>query len=193
VQRPLVFDHQWDPQARDIDDQYLLGPHLMVAPVVGPGVRSREVYLPAGGWYDWHTGEYLDGGRWVPADAPLERLPLFARAGALIPMLPEAPSSTAGLAPREIELHLFVPREDGEWTTFLQEDDGETLAFAGGARVRTTLTVRRAGSRITVRGDVDGDGHAAFAREAFVLVPHGSDSAPVRIVNSGEPFEVTLA
>lgn len=193
VQRPLVFDHQWDPQARDIDDQYLLGPHLMVAPVVEPGVRSREVYLPAGGWYDWHTGEYLDGGRWVPADAPLERLPLFARAGALIPMLPEAPASTAGLAPREIELHLFVPREDGEWTTFLQEDDGETLAFAGGARVRTTLTVRRAGSRITVRGDVDGDGHAAFAREAFVLVPHGSDSAPVRIVNSGEPFEVTLA
>ena len=57
----------------------------------------------------------------------------------------------------------------------------------------TTLTVRRAGSRITVRGDVDGVGHAAFAREAFVLVPHGSDAARVRIVNRGEPFEVTLA
>ena len=67
------------------------------------------------------------------------------------------------------------------------------LAVSGAQLVKPDTLRHRPGARITVRGDVDGDGHAAFAREAFVLVPHGSDSAPVRIVNSGEPFEVTLA
>lgn len=188
VQRPLVFENQWDPAVRGIDDQYLLGPDLLVAPVVEPGVRARAVYLPVGGWYDWHTGEYLEGGRWVMADAPLERIPLYARAGAVIPMLAEAPASTAGLQPREIELHVCVPRADGEWTTFLQEDDGETTAARDGARVRTTLTVVRAGDVVTVRGAVEGDGYDGFTREAFVLVPHGADGVPVRIPNTGEPF-----
>ncbi|NCD21185.1 MAG: alpha-glucosidase, partial [Actinobacteria bacterium] len=193
VQRPLVFDHQWDPQARDIDDQYLLGPDLMVAPVVEPGVRSREVYLPAGGWYDWHTGEYLDGGRWVTADAPLERIPLFARDGAVIPMLPEAPPSTAGLAPREIELHVFLPHRIGQRTTFFQEDDGETLAHAGGARVRTTVTVTQTKNRWTVRGDVDGAPYEGYAREALTLVFRGTDLDPLRFASRGEPFEIDRA
>lgn len=192
VQRPLVFDHQGDPEVREIDDQYLLGPDLLVAPVIEPGVRSREVYLPAGGWYDWHTGEYLEGGRRVTAAAPLERIPLFARAGAVVPMLPQAPASTDGLAPREVELHLFLPRVDGTWASFLQEDDGETVAALDGARVRTTVTVTRAGERVAVRGAVVGEGYEAFAREAFVLVVHGADTEPIRIPNGGEPFELEL-
>lgn len=192
VQRPLVFDHQEDVSVRNIDDQYLLGPDLLVAPVVEPGARSRAVYLPAGGWYDWHTGEYLDGGRWVMVDAPLERIPLYARAGAVVPMLADAPPSTAGLTPREIELHVFVPRVGGTWHSLLQEDDGETLALATGARVRTTLTVTRAFDRVTLRGDVVGDGYDGFAREAFVLVAHGVDREPIRIPNRGEPFSVDL-
>ncbi len=57
VQRPLVFDHQHDAAVRDIDDEYLLGPDLLVAPVLEPGTTARQVYLPAGDWYDWHTGE----------------------------------------------------------------------------------------------------------------------------------------
>ena len=83
VQRPLVFDHQHDPAVRDIDDEYLLGPDLLVAPVLEPGQTARQVYLPAGDWYDWHTGERHAGGaagssrrrRWsgsrsTPARAP---------------------------------------------------------------------------------------------------------------------------
>ena len=67
VQRPLVFDHQYDAAVRDIDDQYLFGPDLLVAPVFEPRTTARQVYLPAGEWYDWHTGERFSGPCFVVA------------------------------------------------------------------------------------------------------------------------------
>ena len=67
MQRPLVFDHQYDRLVRDLDDEYLFGPDLLVAPVIEAGQTARQVYLPDGDWYDWHTGE------------PLARRPVRAR------------------------------------------------------------------------------------------------------------------
>jgi alpha-glucosidase len=181
VQRPLVFDHQYDAAVRDIDDEYLFGRDLLVAPVVEAGTTARQVYLPAGTWYDWHTDEALPGRRFVTAATPMDRIPVYARGGAVIPMWPEAPSSTAGHHPQVVELHLFVPGEDGTVTSFLQEDDGLTFAAAGGARYRTTVELTRAGDRLTLRADVDGDGYPEFARQAFHLVLHGADGATARL------------
>src|SRR4051794_11133861 len=86
VQRPLVFDFQDAPLVRDIDDEYLFGPDLLVAPVTAAGQTARHVYLPAGTWYDWHTGERLAGEQPVLTPTPLDRIPLYARGGAVIPM-----------------------------------------------------------------------------------------------------------
>jgi alpha-D-xyloside xylohydrolase len=86
--RPLVFDHPSDPATWHIDDQYLLGPDLLVAPMFKPR-GAREIYLPAGGWYDFWTDQRLDGGRWIRYEAELETLPLFVRAGAVVPMGPD--------------------------------------------------------------------------------------------------------
>jgi alpha-glucosidase len=188
VQRPLVFDHQDDPAVRDIDDEYLFGPDLLVAPVFEAGTTARQVYLPAGGWYDWHGGEAIAGRRYVVAPTPMDRIPLYARAGAVVPMWPEAPPSTAGHHPAAIELHLFVPTGDGTHRSFLQEDDGLTFAARDGARYRTTFEVARRGDRVTLRADVDGDGYPEFAREAFVLVVHGA--APATVTVDGEALEV---
>ncbi|HEX3087198.1 MAG TPA: TIM-barrel domain-containing protein, partial [Ilumatobacteraceae bacterium] len=68
VQRPLIFDHQRDHSARNLDDQYMFGPDLLVAPVLQPGITARQVYLPSGTWYDWHTGEVANGSRYVRAE-----------------------------------------------------------------------------------------------------------------------------
>ena len=101
VQRPLVFDHQYDAAVRDLDDEYLFGPDLLVAPVTEagqhrpPGLppRRRLVRLA-------HGFELVGGTRFLLAATPMDRIPLYARGGAVIPMWPEAPPSTAGYHPR---------------------------------------------------------------------------------------------
>jgi alpha-glucosidase len=195
VQRPLIFDYQYDATVRDIDDQYLLGHDLLVAPVVGPGITARQVYLPAGDWYDWHTGELVGGRRFLTVATPLDRISIYARGGAVIPMWPEAPDSTDGYQPLVIELHIFVPASDGVYHSMLQEDDGLTFAALQGSRYRTTFIVERAGAELTVNAAVSGNGYPEFARELFMLVLHGAvpDEASLDntvIVGTAGRFEV---
>jgi alpha-glucosidase len=187
IQRPLVFDYQYDPTVRDIDDQYLLGADLLVAPVTAAGQTARQVYLPAGRWYDWHTGEAVDGGRFVLVPTPMDRIPLYARGGAVIPMWPEAPPTTAYF-PATVELHLFVPGADGTHRTFLHEDDGLTVAAQDGASYRTTFEVTRRGTAITLRAEVSGRGFPEFARREFRLFVRG---AAADVTVDGEPVPTT--
>jgi len=86
--RPLVFNSPSDRTTWHIDDEYLLGPDLLVAPMFKPR-GSREIYLPAGGWYDFWTDRRFDGASWITYPAELETLPLFVRAGAVVPMGPD--------------------------------------------------------------------------------------------------------
>ena len=190
VQRPLVFDHQDDPLVRDLDDEYLFGDDLLVAPVVEAGTSSRRVYLPAGNWYDWHTGEQYTGRRFLEADTPLERIPLYARGGAVIPMWPQAPATTAGHHPEVIELHVFVPAGDGSHESLLVEDDGLT---DGGAQLRTALTLTRSGDRLALRAETTGERHPAFARTAFHVILHGAgEREPIVVADAGDGFTEEL-
>jgi alpha-glucosidase len=176
-----VFDHQDDPLVRDLDDEYLFGRDLLVAPVLEAGQTSRQVYLPEGDWYDWHSGVRFKGRTFIQVPTPMEQIPVFARGGAVVPLWPEAPDSTDGYHPDVIELHLFVPTEDGVHRSLLQEDDGLTFAAARGRRYRSELAVTRSGDRLELRADVDGEGYPEFAREAFRLVVHGAQPASVRL------------
>ena len=87
--RPLVRPMFWpdgaDPELWDIDDQYFFGRDLLVAPVITAGATEREVRLPAGGWYDFRTNELHQGPVTITASAPIERMPLFVRAGSVVP------------------------------------------------------------------------------------------------------------
>ena len=187
VQRPMVFDHQYDGVVRDLDDQYLFGTDLLVAPVTAAGATSRQVYLPRGDWYDWHSKEHVGGRQFVMAPTPMDRIPIYARGGAVIPMWVEAPPSTSGYHPEVVELHLFVPVQDGSHRSLLGEDDGVTSAATNGAAYRTTFTLTREDGAISLEAQVDGDGYPEFRRRAFHLVIHGAtpevidlDGAPVR-------------
>jgi alpha-D-xyloside xylohydrolase len=85
--RPLFFDYSEDLESANIDDQFLLGPDVLVAPILTEGARSRTVYLPAGtSWTDAWNGETLNGGQHINADAPLERIPVYLRANATLPI-----------------------------------------------------------------------------------------------------------
>ncbi len=88
MMRALVLMHQDDPQAREAESEYYFGPDLLVAPVVAP-VTRRQVYLPEGRWVDYWSGKQSAGRRTVTVDAPLDRIPVWVRAGAIVPKIPE--------------------------------------------------------------------------------------------------------
>jgi alpha-glucosidase len=137
----------------------------------------------------------LTGGKSILADAPLEYIPVYARAGAVVPMLANAPQTTDGLAPESIELHVFVPQSNGEWTSELQEDDGLTYAALKDNRVRTSIRVVRNGDSVTVAGTVSGSGFDGFARKELVVVWHTNDErngSRLVIANAGEDFSISL-
>lgn len=94
--RPLVLEFQNDPGAGHVEDQFMLGPSLMVAPLFNHA-DEREVYLPEGSWYDFYTGECLEGRRYITYAAPLERLPLFVRDNTILPMGTDMQQVTEGL------------------------------------------------------------------------------------------------
>jgi alpha-glucosidase len=127
VMRPLWYEFQRDPAARDADNQFLLGRDLLIAPVCEQGVSSRSVYLPEGLWYDWHSGDALEGGRWITCETPMERIGVFVRGGAVIPLWPDAPLRADGHQPETIELRLFPPRAGEHVQSLLHEDDGLTV------------------------------------------------------------------
>ena len=88
VMRPLFFDFKDDKAAWDVDDQYMFGPDLMVAPVLEAGAASRKDYLPAGAsWTDAWTGKTFQGGAVIDADAPIDIIPLFLKDGAKLPVV----------------------------------------------------------------------------------------------------------
>src|SRR6185503_8609525 len=87
--RPLVLNYQDDPNTYNLDDEFMIGNDLLVAPVVKPDVTRRLVYLPKGTWYDFWTNKKYEGGTMLIAEAPLETVPMFVRGGAIIPIAPE--------------------------------------------------------------------------------------------------------
>ena len=128
IMRPLAWHYPADPVAVAAGDQFLLGPDLLVAPVIRPGATARAVYLPAGTWWDFWTDEAHAGGRHVLAHAPLERLPLYVRGGAVIPWGPVR--QFVGQEPDAVtELHVW-PAGDGLWCAY--EDDGRSLGYERG-------------------------------------------------------------
>jgi len=188
VQRPLVFDFQDDRHVRETEDAYLFGEALLVAPVLEPGQTARHVYLPHGTWVDWATGERHAGGQFITSAAPLDRIPIFARGGRVIPAYVEAPCSTMGHQPTVLELHVIVPEEDGESESMLQEDDGVSDAHASGAMLRTTFRLARDGDRVRLAASVKGGGFPEFRRTSFRLVFHGA--AVDRVEIGGDELRV---
>ncbi len=135
IMRPMFWHHQDDPVAAGISDQFLLGRNLLVAPVTRQGAVARSVYLPAGDWFEFWSGHCVAGGQHVVAQAPLEVLPLFVRAGAVIPFR-DVQQHVSEKPLREVTLHLWPGGMDSfNW----REDDGVSLAHERGEFCERTM------------------------------------------------------
>ena len=128
MMKPLAFDYPHDQNTWDISDQYLFGSSIMVAPVTHYKSRSRSIYLPEGIWYNFWTGEKISGARRIKADAPLDEIPLFVKAGSIIPVGPKIQYASQ---PSNNPVRLFIyPGTSGSFE--LYDDDGTTYQYEQG-------------------------------------------------------------
>lgn len=123
IQRPLVMDWRTDARTWNTGDQFMFGPAMLVNPVLKAGAARRSVYLPAAAaWYDFWSGKSLTGSQEIEADAPLDRIPLFVRAGSILPMGPEIEYATQNPAgPVEVRIYRGA---DGKFDLYEDAGDG---------------------------------------------------------------------
>jgi len=136
MMRALVMDFRSDTKARDISDQYMFGPALLVNPVTTYQARSRPLYLPSGtSWYDFWTGAVFSGGQTIDAPAPYDAIPLYVKAGSILPIGPELQYTTEK-TPDPLTLMIYQGA-DGEFA--LYEDDGLTYNYEKGMSARIPI------------------------------------------------------
>ena len=146
IMRALVLEHQDDINTYDIDDQYMFGDNLLVAPVTTKGAKTRTIYLPEGTWYDYWNGEKYDGKQYIAHLTPLDKLPIFVKAGGIIPQrnriesLGEQPADTLTL---EIFPH-------GQSLYDIYDDDGESKEYENGEYAITRVMVEDLPQKTTI-------------------------------------------
>jgi alpha-D-xyloside xylohydrolase len=174
IQRPLVMDWRTDPKTWNLGDQFMFGPAILVNPVLQANATRRSVYLPdAPRWYDFWTGASIKGAEEIEAEAPLDRMPLFVRAGSIVPMGPEieyAAQDPAG----PIELRIY-PGADGKFD--LYEDAGDGYDYQKGQHALIPLRWDDRSSMLTI-GTRTGSfpGMVEHRRFRIVLVGGGHGS-----------------
>ena len=183
LMRGLPMDFPDDPKVRDLSDQWMFGPALMPCPVYEYQARSREVYFPKGGWYDIYTGEYIQGSQTQVVPAPYERIPLFARAGSIIPYGPEIEWS--GEKPAD-DICLYVySGADVDFT--LYEDDGLTYGYEKGKFSTIPISWDEASGTLTI-GARQGTFPGALEKRSFrVVLVDPSHPVPYDPDASGQP------
>lgn len=141
--RPLVLDWPKDPKVRQIDDQFMFGDSVLVAPMFA-GQTNREVYLPAGDWFDYWTHEKITGGKTIQASNSVDQIPLFVKSGTLLPLAQPVEYIQPDTC-FQVTVNI-VGNKPADFT--LYEDDGVSTDYAHGAQNKITL-------------HVDGDSHSA--------------------------------
>jgi alpha-D-xyloside xylohydrolase len=159
--RPLWMDFPNDPNVANLGTQYMFGPAFLVAPVTEQAQTEKTVYLPAGSdWYNFWTNEKLAGGRWVKVAAPIDQIPVFVKAGSIVPLGSDIQSTASKQSIAEIRVY---PGKDADFT--LYDDDGTSYDYEKGKGTNTKLHWSDASGALTVP-----TGDKAFAKSAPGLV-----------------------
>jgi alpha-D-xyloside xylohydrolase len=196
MMRALALDFRADKTALAVSDEYLLGPAFLVAPVTEPQATTRLVYLPAGtGWVNFWSGEKLDGGQTVNAAAPLEQMPLFVRAGSIVPLGPSV--QYIGEKPADpIELRVYRGA-DGNFT--LYEDEGDNYNYERGVHSTIPMTWDEKSKTLTFgkrSGKFPGMLKQRTIRIVFVSPNHGvggavTGTADAEVIYKGRALKVS--
>jgi len=179
LMRALWLHYPTDSVARALGTEYLWGRDLLIAPVFTPSASSRDVYLPAGAWYDWWTNAQVAGGRTVRRDVDLATMPIYVRAGAIIPIDPlrQYTSETVS-SPTTLRVY---PGADGDFT--LYDDDGVSQAYLSGDAAYTRVRWNDRTRTLTIEPDARyRSSPARLARDFDVVVMPGEKARRVHFV-----------
>jgi alpha-D-xyloside xylohydrolase len=198
--RALPFDFRYDPAVYNVADQFMFGPALLVNPVTQPMYytrdsvpvadvrKTRSVYLPAGtDWYDFWTDQHYQGGQTIEASATLDVIPLYVRAGSIIPMGP-CRQHVGDQPAAPIELHLY-PGANGHF--LLYEDEGDSYRYEQGALATIRIEWDNAARRLTL-GQRLGQYPGMPEQREFRLVLHDVKSGERRVPYHDRPVVVDL-
>ncbi len=160
--RPLWMDFPKDPNVANLGTQYMFGPAFLVAPVTEQGQTEKNVYLPAGtDWYNFWTNEKVAGGRWIKVAAPIDQIPVFVKAGSIVPIGADIQSTATKQAIAALKVY---PGANGKFS--LYDDDGLSYDYEHGkGTVTTTLSWDDATGKLSATGT-----DKAFAKSAPGLV-----------------------
>lgn len=167
IMRPLVMDFSKDKTVENIGDQFMFGPAVMVCPVYEYQARDREVYFPEGtNWYDFYTGRSVQGGQKLKVDAPYDRIPLYIREGAIVPVGPEIQYTDEKPADT---LVIYVYRgQDGSFD--LYEDEGVNYNYEKGDFSTVSFTYNDTEGTLII-GEREGEFNGMLKDRTFVIVP----------------------
>ena len=173
IMRPLIMDFTADEAVNDIGDQYMFGTAIMVAPVCEYGARSRTVYLPqCAGWYDFYTGNFIAAGQAITAEAPYGQIPLFVRAGSIIPA-GQTVQHTSDNAEGNNTIRLYV-YEGADAQFNLYEDDGTSLGYQQGHFSTIPITYSESSKTLTI-GNRKGQYDGMPNDRNFIVIPVGKN------------------
>ena len=175
--RPLVMDFRTDVRAQNVGDQFMFGPAFLVSPVTEPAATNRSVYLPQAKWYDFWSGSSVNGGLAIDCPAPLERLPLYVRAGSIVPLGPDEEWSTEKPAD-PIELRIYRGA-DADFN--LYEDENDTYDYEKGMYATIPLHWDEAKQTLTIgdrKGEFPGMLQTRTFRVVIVAENHGVGVEP---------------
>jgi len=148
-----------------VGNEFLWGRDLLVAPVYRPGATSRDVYLPPGDWYDWWTSARMNGGRTITRDVDLATMPIFVRAGAIIPLDPVRQYTSETVSePTTLRVYRGA---SGQYT--LYEDDGISQDYLAGKGSWTRMTWNERSAVLTIEPGPPAGATNLTARRTFTV------------------------
>ncbi|WP_241499063.1 TIM-barrel domain-containing protein [Rufibacter ruber] len=186
--RPLSLQDQHDPECYHRMAEFCLGDHLLVCPITAPGVEGRNLYLPHGQWYNFWSDEVVFGRQEVWADAPLDRIPMFVRAGAVLPMYP-VQQYVGELEIQEATLHVYY--SEFPYISTLYEDGGEGYGYTEGAYQLKTFQTEPSAASFSISQQIEGSGAAAYPRYRIIIHGLPAPTASVLVDNEETVWEAS--
>lgn len=173
MMRPLWLYYPQDPIAAQDGKEYLWGKDMLIAPVVEKGATKRNLYLPPGNWYNWWTNEKIAGGKFITCNADLTTLPIFVKAGAIIPLDPIRQYTAEKVSdPTTIQIYEGA---DGQFTMY--EDDGESLEYLKGQGLWTQFSWENNARQLTISRDPKSTYNLTQERKFIIrLLPEGKET-----------------